>query len=79
MKSNEFIDALCEALGRPAGSLTLADTRDTIEEWDSIGHLAMISVIHQSFEISEDVANLRSFQSIGELVEGLKSLKLLQD
>jgi acyl carrier protein len=79
MKSNEFIDALCGALGRPAGTLTMSDSRETIEEWDSIGHLAMISVIHESFEISEDVANLRSFQTIGELVEGLKSLQLLQD
>ena len=77
MTTEEFLNILCKVLGCPQGSLTLEDTPQSVEQWDSIGHLSVISVLHETFKISGDKRDLRSFQSIGELVDRLKSRGLL--
>lgn len=71
MKTTEYLDAVCNALNRTPGSLSLADTPQTIEEWDSLGHLTIVSTIDVVLGISPDDSELRSFKSIGELVAAL--------
>ena len=77
MTTEEFLNILCDALGRSPNSLTLADTPQSVKQWDSIGHLSIISVLHETFEISGDQRDLRTFESIGELVDRLKTRGLL--
>ena len=79
MKVNEFLNALCETLNRPPDSLSLDDTAATVEEWDSMGHLAIIATIDYKLHVSVNDAQLRNFSSIRELVDRLKARKVLED
>ena len=79
MKTNEFLNAICKALSRDSGTITLDDTRDTIEEWDSVGHLGIIATIDGALGVSPDSDDLRNFTSIRELVDVLKKKGALED
>ena len=71
MNVQEFLDAVCEALGREPGSLSLQDTPDTVEEWDSVGHLSIIATV-DDLGVSVNDEEMRSFTSIQELVDRLR-------
>lgn len=77
MTTLELLDELCEVLGREPGTLTLADTPNTVKEWDSIGHLSMIAMVDEELDI--DAEEIRSFKSIGELVDRLNGRNALDD
>ncbi len=79
MKTAEFLNELCDVLGRDSGSLSLEDTPNSVKEWDSVGHLSIIATIDDVLEVSVDDEELRNFQSIGELVERLKARGALED
>jgi len=79
MKIGDFLNAVCNALNREPGTLTLDDTPDTVEEWDSVGHLSIISTIDSALGVSPDTEELRSFTSIRELVDILKKKGALED
>lgn len=68
MNTNEFLNMLCEALEIEEGSITLDDTVDTIEEWDSLGHLSIIAAL-DSLGIDTDKDEFRNFDTIAKLVE----------
>lgn len=79
MRTAEFLDTVCDALGRAPKSITLDDTPTTIEEWDSIGHLCIISTMDDALNVSVDDEELRSFRSFRELVERLRARRALED
>jgi acyl carrier protein len=78
-KVTEFLDDLCAALGRDPGSLNLTDARADVPEWDSIGHLGILSAIDAELEVPVDDPDIRSFDTIGGLVDKLKGLGALED
>jgi acyl carrier protein len=78
-KVQEFLDDLCAALNREPGSLNLSDTPNTVEEWDSVGHLAIISSIDSALGVSPDEEELRNFNSLRELTDRLKKRGALED
>lgn len=78
MKTEEFLNALCGALGRGPNTLSLDDTPQTVAEWDSIGHLTIIATVDELLGVPVQDQRLREFTSIGELVEQLKSLGALE-
>jgi acyl carrier protein len=73
VRTAEFLDAICEAIGRPVGSLALDDTPSTVAEWDSVGHLGIIATIDASFGIPTDSEDLQRFASLRQLVDALRS------
>jgi len=79
MKTAEFLDLVCEALGRAPGSLSEADTPWTVEEWDSIGHLSIISAMDEALNVSVNDEELRNFTWIRELLDRLRARKALED
>ncbi len=79
MKTREFLDRVCEALGRAPGSLSEQDTPWTVEEWDSLGHLSIISTIDEALDISINDEEMRNFTSIGELLKRLRARHALED
>jgi acyl carrier protein len=79
MKTQEFLDRVCEALGRSPGSLTEEDTPWTVEEWDSIGHLSIISVMDEALDVSINDEELREFTSMRQLLERLRARHALED
>ena len=78
MKTAEFLNVLCESLNREPGSLKLDDTTDTVEEWDSVGHLSIISAVDQ-LGVPVDNEDMQNFASIRELVDKLKQKGVLED
>ncbi|NQU26229.1 MAG: acyl carrier protein [Candidatus Nealsonbacteria bacterium] len=79
MKVEEFLNAVCEVLLRDPNTLSLDDTPNTVEEWDSVGHLSIIATIDEELGIPVDTEEMQNFRSIGELVERLKSKNALED
>jgi len=79
MRTQEFLNEICENLGRSPDTLTLTDTPQTVPEWDSIGHLTIISTTEQA--LGADIADpvLQMFGSLGDLVARLKARQLLGD
>jgi acyl carrier protein len=45
---------------------------NTIEEWDSIGHMAMIASLEETFDISMDIDDIIEFSSFEKGKELLK-------
>ena len=79
MTAEDFLDSVCDALGREPGSLTRNDSPESVEEWDSLGHLAIIDVIDEKLGIDVGAEDMLDFQSIGQLLERLKSLNAFGD
>lgn len=79
MKTKDFLNALCEALKREPNSLTLTDTPQSVQEWDSVGHLGMIATIDSVLGVQTDSEDLQTFTSIGQLVNALKTRGALEN
>ena len=45
---------------------------NSIPEWDSIGHMAMIAELEEAFEISMDIDDIIEFSSYNKGIEILK-------
>ena len=78
MKVNDFLNIVCEALSREPGTLTLDDTPDTVEEWDSLGHLAIVSAVNYRLHVPADDPEVVSFASLGQLAETLRRKAVLE-
>jgi acyl carrier protein len=66
-------------LGISHGSLNLADSPETVKQWDSVGHLTLIATIDDCLDVSVDDEELRNFKSIGELIDRLRARNALED
>ena len=79
MKVEEFLNRICDALGKKPNTLTLNDTTETVEEWDSVGHLSMIAVMDEELGVAVDDEELLDFNSMRTLVDRLKAKGALED
>jgi len=79
MKTQELLDRIALALGRDPGSVKIEDTPDTLEEWDSMGTLQIISTIESQLNVSVQDDALRNFSSISELFDHLRRRGALED
>ena len=48
----------------------------SINEWDSVGHMSMIAGIEEIFDITLDIDDITEFSSYGEGIEILKRYKI---
>lgn len=78
MTTAEFLNEICDVLGRDPDSLTREDTPKTVKEWDSMGHLTIIATVDDLLEVSVEDEEMRNFQSIGELLDRLNSRSALE-
>lgn len=51
---------------------TDATSRDRIEQWDSMGHLSLITELEQHFHVSISIADAMEMASIGKIKEVLR-------
>ncbi len=79
MKTSDFLDLVCKALRRTAGSLSLDDTPETVAEWDSVGHLAIIDTLDSALGVDVEDRDLHAFTSLRQLVTSLKARGALKD
>ena len=65
-----------EVVGRvfKIGPQKLSDTssRDTIEQWDSMGHLALITALEEHFQVSIAIADAMEMVNIRKIKDVLK-------
>ena len=79
MRVEDFLNKICDALGKEPNTLTLDDTTETVEEWDSVGHLSMVAVMDEELGIAIDDEELLDFNSMRTLVDRLKAKGALED
>ena len=79
MNTAEFLNSVCGALQRDPGTLTLQDTVDTVPEWDSLGHLAIMAMVDSQLSVSVESEEMQTFTSLKTLVEQLKTHGALED
>lgn len=74
MKIDVLIKEIAEALELSESAITPESDNTTIEEWDSLGHISILSRLDLSFDnITERVPDLASAVSVAEIC------KLLSD
>jgi len=67
-----------EALGLEVGSVNVNDTMDTIEKWDSIGFLSILSALEQRFGNKvASIDSLASVKSVREIIDVLKERSVI--
>ncbi len=79
MQTSEFLDLLCQVLEKDDDPITLADTPETIPEWDSLGHLSILAFLETELNVDSSNDDFPEFESIGQLADILKERGLLQD
>jgi acyl carrier protein len=68
-KALEWLTELFSVRGRV---LTVQDTRDTVEEWDSLGDLLLVSGLDEQLGIvlnADEIAAITSIKGIIEIME----------
>lgn len=76
MTNDDILNVVAEALQKEEGTVTIDDNQNTVEEWDSLGHLSIIAVVNATFGVSLDNPN---FKTIRELIDSLKRLGVLDE
>jgi len=71
MKEQDIFNVIAEALGRKAGSVSIDDSIETIQEWDSLGFLSILGALEKTFgnkvAAIDDLAIVRSVKEIVDI------------
>lgn len=60
-------EVAAEILGVAASSLTDESSPETIDQWDSLNHLQLITAIEQRFDLTLPMAAVMEIQDMGSL------------
>jgi acyl carrier protein len=77
-KEQEVVELIANALEIDAKSLTLESTSNDVEEWDSLGHLAILRDLDKFY--GGKIAGIKEMAqagSVGEILQLLKNNSLL--
>jgi acyl carrier protein len=66
---------LRDLLGDPAIVLTPATTRPEVPRWDSFAYVTFIVAVEGEFGIRFPLADVESFQTVGDIVNAIRTLK----
>ena len=72
MSIDRLKDAFIVALGLPAGSDVTKLEYRSIEQWDSLAHLALVTQIETEFDVMLDVDEVLGLSSFSAAVETLR-------
>ncbi len=62
-----------DAFGVDPASVTLETDPDDVENWDSIGHMVMVTGLQDEYEVEFDVDEVMELTSVRQIVEMLKT------
>ena len=65
-------EVVADVFNLDPAELTDASSKDTITEWDSMGHLSLITTIEDRFRISLATADAMDMTSIAKIKDILK-------
>ena len=72
----KYNDVFCEVFGVSLEQLNSDFTNESIAEWDSIGHMNLISTIEETFDIMLDGEDIMQFQSYEQGKDILKKYSI---
>jgi len=75
MLDARLVEAISEVFGLPRDEVHAQSGRDTIAEWDSIGHLKLILHIEEVFRLRFPAARIPTLISAAEIQKALDSLQ----
>jgi len=79
MTTQEFLDVVAEALGQAPGSVSPDDTPETLDTWDSVGHLSILSAIEREAGVATNADDLVNAASVRELLDALRARGAVED
>lgn len=71
MNDAKLKDCFNRSLGIPAGQITDDLAYNTVKEWDSVGHMALVAALEGAFDImfdTDDILNLSSVARAREIL-----------
>ncbi|MCT4636129.1 MAG: acyl carrier protein [Bacteroidales bacterium] len=71
MKTQEFIDLIVEELEIEDNVITESTTLDSIEEWDSMAELVIISIADSKFDVKLKSKDISAFKTIHDIMNGI--------
>jgi acyl carrier protein len=78
MTANELFQLIASAL-MTESAVTLDDTRTNIPDWDSVGHLSVISALEARLGANAIGADIQQAASVRQIADALKKAGLLED
>ena len=58
----------------PALMITRGSSAKTIEDWDSLAHINLVSAIEKEFKIKFALGELQDLQDVGDMIDLMKRL-----
>lgn len=69
MNKEKLRACFSQSLGIPLDLVTDDLAYDSIEQWDSVGHMALVAEIERSFDILLDTDDILALSSVDKAVE----------
>ena len=74
MNEEKLRTCFSRTLGIPMERVTDDLAYNTIEEWDSVGHMALVADIETTFDVMLDTDDILNMSSVGQAVAILRRL-----
>ena len=83
LKESDILTIISKALDDGSGVkiiVSIEDSMDTISEWDSLGHLSILSALDQNLEgkVSQ-ITDISDCTSVSKLIDTLKANNLINN
>jgi acyl carrier protein len=69
MNDAKLRDCFSQALGIPLEQVTDEVAYNSIKQWDSVGHMALVAALEGAFEIMLDTDDILALSSVGKARE----------
>lgn len=71
--ATKIIEIVASVCGVDKEAVTLESTVGDFPAWDSMGHLAILSAVEQSFEISFDPEEMMDIEDVNDIVKAVEA------
>lgn len=68
MTKREFIDLFVEKLEIVEGDVNTETLLTSINEWDSMGHMVVIGLVSENFNVKITANDLKAIKTMGDLI-----------
>jgi len=76
--TKEFIAECCIALDVDPGELDRNSSPDNVKTWDSLGYVSLIAMIDTELGVTIEDDKLQEIETLGHLIDMLKSFGVLE-
>ena len=79
MNDAKLKECFSQSLGIPAGQVTDGLAYNSIKEWDSVGHMALVAALEGAFDIMFDTDDILGLSSVARAREILAKYGVVFD